>query len=63
MLDNDVTTMDSPADQDAHFKEYFYKHIIVKLKQKGKLVIVISHDDMFFDCADRVVTMDYGCIV
>jgi putative ATP-binding cassette transporter len=51
------------ADQDSHFKDYFYKHIIVQLKQKGKLVIVITHDDTFFDCADRVVTMDYGRIV
>ena len=51
------------ADQDTYFKDYFYKHIIVQLKQKGKLVIVITHDDMFFDCADRVVTMDYGRIV
>jgi putative ATP-binding cassette transporter len=51
------------ADQDTFFKDYFYKHIIVKLKQKGKLVIVITHDDMFFYCADRVVTMDYGRIV
>jgi putative ATP-binding cassette transporter len=51
------------ADQDSHFKNYFYKDIIVKLKQKGKLVLVITHDDMFFDCADRIVTMDYGRIV
>ncbi|ETR74603.1 MAG: ATP-binding cassette transporter [Candidatus Magnetoglobus multicellularis str. Araruama] len=51
------------ADQDMYFKDYFYKHIIVQLKQKGKLVIVITHDDMFFDCADRVVKMDYGRIV
>ena len=26
----------------------------------GKTVIVISHDDRYFRCADRVVTMEYG---
>ena len=50
------------ADQDTKFKDYFYRHVIVQLKQKGKLVIVITHDEMFFDCADRVVTMEYGGI-
>jgi len=64
MEDKPVYVFDEwAADQDTQFKDYFYKHIIVQLKQKGKLVIVITHDDMFFDCADRVVTMDYGRIV
>jgi len=51
------------SDQDTYFKDYFYRHIIVQLKQKGKLVIVITHDDKFFECADRVMTMEYGCII
>lgn len=48
------------ADQDPHFKQIFYRQILVDLKLRGKLVIVISHDDRYFDCADQIVTMENG---
>jgi len=50
------------ADQDPHFKDYFYETLLDELKARNKAVIVISHDDRYFSCADRVVTMDYGKI-
>jgi len=50
------------ADQDPHFKDYFYETLLGELKARNKAVIVISHDDRYFSCADRVVTMDYGKI-
>lgn len=50
------------ADQDPHFKDYFYETLLGELKDRNKAVIVISHDDRYFSCADRVVTMDYGRI-
>jgi putative pyoverdin transport system ATP-binding/permease protein len=34
-----------------------------ELKQRGKLVLVISHDDRYFHLADRVLKLDYGKIV
>jgi putative pyoverdin transport system ATP-binding/permease protein len=48
------------ADQDPVFKEIFYSHILDLLKKKNKLVIVISHDDRYFHCADRVLLMEGG---
>ncbi|MGF1681168.1 cyclic peptide export ABC transporter [Photobacterium minamisatsumaniensis] len=50
------------ADQDPRFKDIFYRIILPDLKQQGKVVIVISHDDRYFDCADKVVVMDQGSI-
>ena len=50
------------ADQDPEFRRYFYQTWLPLLKQRGKTVIAVSHDDRYFHCADRVVTMEYGRI-
>jgi putative pyoverdin transport system ATP-binding/permease protein len=50
------------SDQDPIFREIFYKQIIMNLKQQGKTVIVISHDEHFFPVADRIIKLDYGKI-
>lgn len=51
------------ADQDPAFKQVFYKEILPELKAKGKAVVVISHDDRFFDVADKVIVMEEGQII
>jgi len=48
------------SDQDPQFKEIFYKQILLELKQQGKTIIAISHDDRYFHLADRVLKLDYG---
>jgi putative ATP-binding cassette transporter len=48
------------ADQDPLFKEIFYLELLPELKARGKTVFVISHDDRYFQVADRIVKMDYG---
>lgn len=48
------------AGQDPAFTEFFYLELLPELKQKGKLVIVISHDDRYFGVADRLIKLDYG---
>jgi putative ATP-binding cassette transporter len=50
------------ADQDPEFKRYFYEEILVELKQKGKTLILVSHDDQYFHLADRVYKFEYGSI-
>jgi ABC-type siderophore export system fused ATPase/permease subunit len=50
------------ADQDPGFKKFFYRTLLPKMKEKGKIVIAITHDDHYFDVADRVVKMDMGKI-
>jgi putative pyoverdin transport system ATP-binding/permease protein len=50
------------ADQDPEFRAYFYEQLLPALKQRGKTVIAVTHDDRFFHCADQVITMEYGRI-
>jgi putative ATP-binding cassette transporter len=33
------------------------------LKAKGKVVICVTHDDRYFDVADRRLKMEFGRIV
>lgn len=51
------------ADQDPHFRKYFYEKLIPKLKQEGKTIIAVTHDDAYFKHADRIIKFDYGQIV
>ena len=48
------------ADQDPLFKEIFYTQFLPKLRDRGKTVLVISHDDRYFHLADRLIKLDYG---
>jgi putative ATP-binding cassette transporter len=50
------------ADQDPVFKAVFYKRILPELREKDKAVVVISHDDRYFDVGDRVIEMSEGRI-
>ncbi|MBW8687172.1 cyclic peptide export ABC transporter [Chitinophaga rhizophila] len=51
------------ADQDPHFRKFFYEVMIPKLKEEGKTIIAVTHDDAYFQYADRVVKFEYGTIV
>lgn len=48
------------SDQDPYFRDIFYKQILMELKTKGKIVLVISHDDRYFHLADRIVKLECG---
>ncbi|NEQ95739.1 MAG: cyclic peptide export ABC transporter [Cyanothece sp. SIO2G6] len=50
------------ADQDPIFREIFYTQLLAELKQQGKTVLVISHDDHYFHLADRIIKLNYGRI-
>ena len=50
------------ADQDPEFKKVFYCEVLTYLRQQGAAVVVISHDDRFFHCADKLIYMEYGQI-
>jgi len=51
------------ADQDPRFKEIFYRQLLPKLKSAGKTALVITHDDRYFELADRVIKLEEGRIV
>jgi putative ATP-binding cassette transporter len=48
------------ADQDPGFKRLFYTELLPDLKERGKTVVVISHDEAYFGCADRIVKLIEG---
>lgn len=48
------------ADQDPVFKRFFYTKILPDLRTRKKLVIAITHDDAYFDLADRLLKVDQG---
>ena len=50
------------ADQDAHFREQFYHVILKQLKDQGKTVIAVTHDDRYWKIADRVIRLELGNI-
>lgn len=51
------------ADQDPTFRRIFYTELLPDLKQLGKTIIVISHDDRYFDSADQLVRMEAGKVM
>ncbi|SHO54455.1 cyclic peptide export ABC transporter [Vibrio quintilis] len=51
------------ADQDPTFREKFYSEILPRLKANHQTVIAVTHDDMYFDRADRQLKMVDGQII
>ena len=50
------------AEQDPTFRRIFYTEILQELKRQGKTLIVVSHDDRYFDAADRILKIKDGRI-
>lgn len=48
------------ADQDPYFRKKFYREILPELKQRGTTIIAVTHDDHYFDVADRRLHLDTG---
>jgi len=63
-LDNrDIFVFDEwAADQDPNFRRYFYEVYLNDLKKRGKTVIAVTHDDKYYNAADRIFKMEYGKI-
>jgi putative ATP-binding cassette transporter len=51
------------AEQDRPFRRKFYREILPWLKQEQKTVVAVTHDDDYYDVADRVLKMEFGRIV
>lgn len=50
------------SDQDPVFKDLFYTELLPSLRDQGKTILVISHDDHYFHLADRLIKLDFGQI-
>lgn len=51
------------ADQDPAFRAFFYTVLLSNLKEQGKTIIAVTHDDRWFGAGDRLVRLEYGKIV
>ena len=61
--DRPIVVLDEwAADQDPQYRRWFYDELLPRLRDAGKLVIAVSHDDRWFDRADKLVVMEYGQI-
>lgn len=60
----DILVLDEwAADQDPHFRAYFYKTFLGYLKEMGKTIIMVTHDDFYYRYADRIIKFDFGRII
>lgn len=48
------------ADQDPMFRRKFYREILGMLRARGATIIAVTHDNRFFDAADRQMHMEDG---
>lgn len=48
------------ADQDPNFRRFFYTELLPEMRAAGHAIVAVTHDDSYFECADRVLKMEYG---
>lgn len=59
--ERDILVLDEwAADQDPVFRRFFYKKLLPLLKEQGKTIFAITHDDVYFDMADRIFLAQNG---
>lgn len=59
--ERDILLLDEwAADQDPQFRRIFYRELLPQLRALGKTVFAISHDDHYFEHADRLLQMRDG---
>lgn len=51
------------ADQDPYFRRKFYREIVPALKARGTTIIAVTHDDHYFDVADRRLHFEEGRMI
>ncbi|UDQ76934.1 multidrug ABC transporter permease/ATP-binding protein [Pectobacterium brasiliense] len=59
----DILLLDEwAADQDPQFRRVFYLELLPQLCALGKTIVAISHDDHYFEHADRLLEMHQGTL-
>lgn len=64
MYDRKIFLFDEfAADQDPEFRRYIYTTLFPQLRDAGKTVIAITHDDAYFHCCDKLYKLDCGQLI
>ncbi|MEY2549814.1 MAG: putative pyoverdin transport system ATP-binding/permease protein [Verrucomicrobiota bacterium] len=50
------------AHQQPGMREQYYRKLLPELRRQGKAVVAVSHDEAFFDEADRLIMLSDGCV-
>tara|TARA_R100001377_G_scaffold82215_1_gene62387 strand:- start:648 stop:2426 length:1779 start_codon:yes stop_codon:yes gene_type:complete len=50
------------ADQDPQTRKFFYRTLLPEFRDSGKTLVVVTHDDRYFDCADHHYHVEEGKI-
>jgi putative pyoverdin transport system ATP-binding/permease protein len=59
--DRPVCVLDEwAANQDPSYKQIFYTRLLPEMRAAGKALLVISHDEAYFEVADRVIRLQDG---
>jgi putative ATP-binding cassette transporter len=59
--DRPVCVLDElAADQDPAFREVFYRELLEELRERGKTVVVVTHDERYYALADRIIKLEEG---
>jgi putative ATP-binding cassette transporter len=45
------------AEQDPTFRRFFYEVLLPELRDRGASIVLVTHDDRYFDCADRLLEL------
>lgn len=48
------------AAQDPYYRNYFFNTVLPYIKSKGRAVIMITHDERFFQFCDHLYKLDFG---
>lgn len=51
------------AEQAPQFRHYFYEDLLPMLQAQKKGIIVVTHDDRYFDRADRLIKLERGEVI
>ena len=61
--DRPIIVLDEWAsDQDPEFRRYFYEFILPELKNQGKTIIAITHDDQYYSMSDHLIKIQNGML-